>query len=449
MSVRDRIARRMVPRAIVVLSGVRVPRKVGAVLRRARGGSARVELFVAFDDPYSAVAALGLADRLAGRRAVLAIEPVVARGIPDDPAVDAKRAYALVDARRLARRDGRRLTRTTSPAPEATAFLARWAAAVPQGPARAGFCVAAMRHLWFASDGPIEPEPYARLWREHVGSEPPADDDAGAMQGSERRMRLRRLYDTPVAVVHGQWFFAHERLAQVEHRLDELGWTAGAAKGPNGARGPGAGPAAAPPAVTRPEAGAQRIEFFFSFRSPYSYLAAPRAFALAERYDVEVVFRGVMPMAMRGQSVPVAKRLHTLRDTKREADRLGMPFGRVHDPLGDGAIRCLLVAEHAADAGRVEAFVLEVSRAIWAQAADVAGDDGLRPVCERAGLRWEACAAALADPALRARVDANTQRLAELDHWGVPVFAFGDERFWGQDRIEDLEAALRDAGRAR
>ena len=40
------------------------------------------------------------------------------------------------------------------------------------------------------------------------------------------------------------------------------------------------------------------VEFFFSFRSPYSYLAAPRAFALEERHDVTVVFRGVIPMAI-------------------------------------------------------------------------------------------------------------------------------------------------------
>ncbi|MEA2272991.1 MAG: hypothetical protein QOI98_1699 [Solirubrobacteraceae bacterium] len=194
---------------------------------------------------------------------------------------------------------------------------------------------------------------------------------------------------------------------------------------------------------------ASRVDFFFSFRSPYSYLAAPRAFALEEQFDVDVVFRGVMPMAMRGQSVPVAKRLHTLRDTKREADRLGMPFGRVHDPIGDGALRCLLVSEHALDVGRVREFVLEASRAIWSQAADVARDDALRPICERAGVDWEGCAAALEDPVMRARVDANTQRLLDFGHWGVPVFALGDELFWGQDRIEDVELALQEAGRAR
>jgi len=189
-----------------------------------------------------------------------------------------------------------------------------------------------------------------------------------------------------------------------------------------------------------------RLDFFFSFRSPYSYLAGPRAFALPDRYDVEVAFRGVIPMAMRGQSVPRAKRLHTLRDVKREAVRLDMPFGRIHDPIGDGALRCLLVAQHAIDAGRERAFVLAASRAIWAEAVDVSRDDGLRPVCEAAGLDWAACTAALDDAAMRDRVDADTDALGALGQWGVPVLTFGSERFWGQDRIEDLETALRDAG---
>jgi len=185
------------------------------------------------------------------------------------------------------------------------------------------------------------------------------------------------------------------------------------------------------------------IDFYFSFRSPYSYLAGPRAFALPERHPVEIVFRGVIPMAMRGQSVPRSKQLHTMRDVKREAMRLGMPFGPVHDPIGEGATRCLLISEHAIDAGREREFVLEASRAIWSQAADVARDKPLREICERAGLEWRACEEALADPAIRARVDANTAALLELGHWGVPVFVLDGERFWGQDRIEDLEIALR------
>jgi 2-hydroxychromene-2-carboxylate isomerase len=190
----------------------------------------------------------------------------------------------------------------------------------------------------------------------------------------------------------------------------------------------------------------ERLDYFYSFRSPYSYLSAPRVFLLPLRYDVEVRFRGVIPMAMRGQSVPRAKRLHTIRDVAREARRLGMPFGRIHDPIGEGAMRCLLVAQHAVDAGREPEFVLSAGRAIWSEAVDVAGDPGLRAVCERAGLEWEACRGALEDPAMRARVDADTAALEELGHWGVPVLVLRGEPFWGQDRIADLESALADAG---
>ena len=187
------------------------------------------------------------------------------------------------------------------------------------------------------------------------------------------------------------------------------------------------------------------IEYFFSFRSPYSYLSGPRAFALPERFDVEIEFRGVIPMMMRGQSVPRAKALNTLRDVDREARRLGMPFGRIHDPLGEGALRVLAVSELAKEEGLAPQFVLDASRAIWAEAVDVSTDEGLRPVCEHAGLAWPDCERAIADPAYGDRVEANTAALAELGQWGVPVFRFGDEIFWGQDRIEDLETVLGEA----
>ena len=194
---------------------------------------------------------------------------------------------------------------------------------------------------------------------------------------------------------------------------------------------------------------APRVDYFYSFRSPYSYLSGPRGFALADDFEIELHFRGVIPMMMRGESVPTAKRLHTMRDVKREADRLGMPFGRIHDPLGDGATRTLAVSEHAIDVGRVREFVLTAAQAIWAEATDPASYEGLRRICEQAGLDWEGCQAALSDPQIAARVEANTRELAAIGHWGVPVFVFEGEQFWGQDRIDDLALVLSDAGLGR
>ena len=191
---------------------------------------------------------------------------------------------------------------------------------------------------------------------------------------------------------------------------------------------------------------AGEVEFYFSYRSPYSYLAAPRAFGLGDRFDIELKFFGVTPMAMRGQSVPQAKRLHTIRDTAREADRLGMPFGPVWDPIGEGAKRCLAVGKLATDRGREREWVLNVSRGIWSEAANVADDRVLRRICEQSGLDWDECSAALTDPEIERRVEADTQRLVALGQWGVPVFGFGGQHFWGQDRIEDLERELDRAG---
>jgi hypothetical protein len=222
--VTERLTRRVIPTAVVTLSQVDWPARLGARLRRAAGRRGRLELFFAFDDPCSAVAVIDLAARVAGRDVHLLLKPVVARGIPDDPAVDQKRRYAIVDARRLARRAGLALARGEPLAAEHTAFLAEWVAAAPPSPALTRFCVSALRRLWLDTDGTVDRGGYADLWREQFGEEPrPAAD---GVRRNERLMRRRKPYDTPAAWVHGRWYFAHDRLVQIGERLDSLGWTA-------------------------------------------------------------------------------------------------------------------------------------------------------------------------------------------------------------------------------
>lgn len=207
-AVRERLQRRVLPRLVVGLSTVDRHRRWAAALRRRLGGRATVRLYVAFDDPASAVALLGVVELVEERRVRLVVEPVAERGIPDDPAVEAKRRYAVVDAARLARRLGLELSRAEPLAAADGARIAARAAAIPSGPERTAFCVDAMQQLWFGS-----------------GAEPAGGrEDTAALRGHERAFRRRRLYDTPVAVVGGQWFFAHERLTQIEQRLDDLGW---------------------------------------------------------------------------------------------------------------------------------------------------------------------------------------------------------------------------------
>jgi 2-hydroxychromene-2-carboxylate isomerase len=225
-SPRDVLQRRILPGLVVSVSRVTWPARLGAAWRRSAGRPGQLELFLAFDDPCSAIALIDLSERLSGRAVEIVLRPVVQRGIPGDPAVEQKRRYAIDDARRLARRIGLGLARSEPLAAEQTRFLAEWVAAAPAGPALERFSVAAARRLWLEDGGPVDRAGYEALWREQLGSPPAVASAPAALLANERLMKRRGPYDVPAAWVHGRWYFAHDRPAQIGEWLDQLGWRA-------------------------------------------------------------------------------------------------------------------------------------------------------------------------------------------------------------------------------
>jgi 2-hydroxychromene-2-carboxylate isomerase len=223
-SSRDLLQRRILPGLVVSVSRVSWPARLGAALRRRRGRHGEVELFFAFDDPCSTIALIDLCERTSGRAVQIVLRPVLRRGIPGDPAVEQKRRYAIDDARRLARRIGLELARGEPLAAEQTGFLAEWVAGASQSPALERFAVASMRRLWLEGAGPVEQAEHAAIWREQLGSVASAAGGSEAVARNERLMKRRGPYDVPAAWVHGRWYFAHDRLAQIGEWLDELGW---------------------------------------------------------------------------------------------------------------------------------------------------------------------------------------------------------------------------------
>lgn len=223
---RDLLQRRVGPGVVVALSRISWPARLGAGLRRATGRRGRVELFFAFDDPCSAIALTELSGRLASRRVALVLRPVLERGIPGDPAVPQKRRYAIEDASRLARRAGLELGRSDPLPPQDARFVAEWAASAPQGPSLERFCLAATGSLWLERGAAIDRDRLATLWREQFGQDPAPADGPAALARNERLMKRRGPYDVPAAWVHGRWYFAHDRPAQICEWLDQLGWRA-------------------------------------------------------------------------------------------------------------------------------------------------------------------------------------------------------------------------------
>ena len=263
---------------------------------------------------------------------------------------------------------------------------------------------------------------------------------AALIQGSQLRDRLGHYLGATLFHA-GEWYWGLDRLGDLEARLKDLGCGGEFAERMLAARpelgfvGTDRSAAASTPA----------LEMFLSFRSPYTYLAMDRTIALASHYGVELRLRPVLPMVMRGLPVPAAKRNYILRDCKREAERLGLPFGRVADPVGRPVERGLAILHGAIAAGEGPAFATSFLRGVFAEGVDAGSDRGLRALVQRAGLDWRLAQGWMTDDGWRTAVEDNRLAMFADDLWGVPSFRFGKLSTWGQDRLWLVEKAIVEA----
>lgn len=202
------------------------------------------------------------------------------------------------------------------------------------------------------------------------------------------------------------------------------------------------------------------IDLFWSFRSPYSYLAVPGAMRLEKDFRVKVRFRPVLPLAVREPaffSPDNLKRAKYIRvDFPRRAEMLGFPHAW---PSPDPIVQDMTTYEISPDQpyiyrltylgleaerrGHGLAFAREVSSLIFGGTRDWHLGSHLAGAAQRAGLDLASMDTAIGDPAShRATVEENQEALAKAGHWGVPTFVFEGEPFFGEDRIDTLRWRL-------
>jgi 2-hydroxychromene-2-carboxylate isomerase len=208
------------------------------------------------------------------------------------------------------------------------------------------------------------------------------------------------------------------------------------------------------------------LDLFWSFRSPYSYLATGRLARFARDYDVDVRVRPVLPLAVRDptffERVNPLWPPYVLRDTVRIAEHLDIPYGWPRpDPIVQEfpsrevakeqpyIFRLTRLGVDAALRGCGLPFIDEVSQIIW-NGRIVGWHEGthLEEAAARAGLELAAMDAAIeADPARYDRIiEENQQAHLAAGHWGVPTMVFEGEPFFGQDRIDLLVWRLEQHG---
>lgn len=200
-----------------------------------------------------------------------------------------------------------------------------------------------------------------------------------------------------------------------------------------------------------------KLEIYWSFRSPYSYLAVGRLADIVRDYDITYEFRFVRPLAMREPTFFERNRPqwmpYLFKDILRESARLGVVFafprpdpiamdigsGKVdaEQPLMSRLMGLGIAAEETQRRGLE--FARAVSRRIWGGTENWHEGDHLARTAEEAGLSLAALEAFARENPDRVETAIRRNEEAQMtQHWGVPLMVLDDEPFFGQDRLDSL-----------
>lgn len=195
-----------------------------------------------------------------------------------------------------------------------------------------------------------------------------------------------------------------------------------------------------------------QIEYFLTPMSPWVYLAGDRLEAIAARQGATVRYvpldapalfprTGGQVLAERHES----RKAYRLQELARWSKRLGMkldlqPF---FFPVNPAPASYAIISAQAAGGGDLAGLVRAFPRAVWAEGRNIADDEVVKAILAENGFD-----PAVADRGMFTAADTYVRNLEEAVSrgvFGVPFYIVGEEKFWGQDRLELLEEYL--AGR--
>jgi 2-hydroxychromene-2-carboxylate isomerase len=200
---------------------------------------------------------------------------------------------------------------------------------------------------------------------------------------------------------------------------------------------------------------AKHPRFYFSLRSPYSWLAfhdllrdAPDvADAIEWAPFWEPDERNSAELTARGETFPYvamsrAKHLYILQDVARLAAARGLsvkwPVDR--EPVWEVPHLGYLVALRE---GLGREYIAAVCQARWQHGRDICSRDTVADIAASLGLDPPEVANACDDPSLRARGVELLLDVCRDGVFGVPFFVHRFTRFWGVDRLPDFVSHVR------
>ncbi|SDW71471.1 2-hydroxychromene-2-carboxylate isomerase [Ruegeria halocynthiae] len=193
-----------------------------------------------------------------------------------------------------------------------------------------------------------------------------------------------------------------------------------------------------------------QIDYFFATLSPYSYLAGMRLEEIAAKHGATINYKPLDIIALFGRTggVPpkdrhISRIEYRAQELLRQSRNLDMPFNLqpAHWPTNMAPSSYAIIAAVRDGSGDVGKLCHLFLHACWAEEKDIADDGVIRACLEQAGFDPN-----LADSGLLVGAEtyaANLEEAVDRGVFGAPFYITpDDQRFWGQDRLDDLDRHL-------
>ena len=191
------------------------------------------------------------------------------------------------------------------------------------------------------------------------------------------------------------------------------------------------------------------VDFYFDVGSPTAYLAHNRLKQLKLEYGCSVIYHPVLLGGLfkaSGNSspvtVPAKGRYMMMEDLPRFAKLYNVPLNtNPHFPIN--TLNLMRGAVSALNEAYFDTYIDTIFNSIWVESRNMGDIDTVIEVLSDAGLDAKSILDATQNPEVKQQLISNTEQAVERGLFGAPTMFVDGEMFFGQDRLQFVEAALK------
>ena len=194
------------------------------------------------------------------------------------------------------------------------------------------------------------------------------------------------------------------------------------------------------------------VEFYFDLGSPYSYLAYYRLLQMAERQEIQIVYKPILlggVFKATGNRSPIeipVKGAYSILDMQRWAEYYHIPMQmNPHFPMNTLTLMRILTGVQLLHLEKFEQVLKLLFDAMFGTPQNLNEPTVLAEVLEPSGFSVDDIMSMVQSEVVKQKLITETEQAIQRGIFGAPTFFVGDEMYWGQDRLHFVEQALNKA----